>query len=316
MKTLPAMIGTAGRRVGPSRHARNRALPVALAPAELNGVVKQYCQKCHNPTQRRGNLSLAEYDVAAAPANAEVSEKIVAKLRVGMMPPPGCVAPSADTLAALVRTLEFQLDSASAAHPDPGSRTFQRLNRAEYRAAIRDLLGLDVNAGTYLPLDTKSDNFDNIADVQALSPMLLDAYLRAASDISWLALGNPAATEASHTYTVPKTASQVEHVDGAPFGTRGGISVLHVFPADGDYLFGMNFFHETTGAFAGGLARGEQIEVRWMAPRRAPGDRPIHARLRSQWRGDEQRHRARSPQVNIASRRPSSRPLSRESCRT
>ena len=260
MKTLPALAMLLGVVLVLPPRTESRA-PVSLAPAELNGVVKQYCQKCHNPTQRRGNLSLAEYDVAAAPENADLSEKIVAKLRSGMMPPPGSARPAPDTLAALVQTLEFQLDSASAAHPDPGSRTFQRLNRAEYRAAVRELLGLEVNAGTYLPLDTKSDNFDNIADVQALSPTLLDSYLRAASDISWLALGNPAATEASHTYTVPKTASQVEHVEGAPFGTRGGISVLHVFPADGDYLFGMNFFHETTGAFAGGLARGEEVEV-------------------------------------------------------
>lgn len=260
MKTLPALAVLLGVVLVLPPRTESRA-PVSLAPAELNGVVKQYCQKCHNPTQRRGNLSLAEYDVAAAPENADLSEKIVAKLRSGMMPPPGSARPAPDTLAALVQTLEFQLDSASAAHPDPGSRTFQRLNRAEYRAAVRELLGLEVNAGTYLPLDTKSDNFDNIADVQALSPTLLDSYLRAASDITWLALGNPAATEASHTYTVPKTASQVEHVEGAPFGTRGGISVLHVFPADGDYLFGMNFFHETTGAFAGGLARGEEVEV-------------------------------------------------------
>ncbi len=260
MKTLPALSILLGVVLVLPARSESRA-PVSVGAPELNGVVKQYCQKCHNATQRRGNLSLVDFDVAAAPANADVAEKIVAKLRVGMMPPPGSSRPSPDTLAALVRTLETQLDSAAAAHPDPGHRTFQRLNRAEYRAAVRDLLGLDVNAGTYLPLDTKSDNFDNIADVQALSPTLLDAYLRAASDISWLALGNPAATEASHTYTVPKTASQVEHVEGAPFGTRGGISVLHVFPADGDYLFGMNFFHETTGAFAGGLARGEKIEV-------------------------------------------------------
>ncbi|MEQ1693598.1 MAG: DUF1592 domain-containing protein, partial [Gemmatimonas sp.] len=120
---------------------------------------------------------------------------------------------------------------------------------------------LDVDASAYLPLDTKSENFDNIADVQLLSPMLLDGYLRAASDISWLALGNAKATAASHTYTMPKLASQVEHVDGAPFGTRGGMSVIHTFPADGDYRFNVNFFHETTGAFAGGLARGERIEI-------------------------------------------------------
>ena len=186
---------------------------------------------------------------------------MIAKLRSGMMPPPGSARPAPDTIAALVQSLELQLDSAFAANPNPGHRTFQRLNRAEYRASVKQLLGLELDAGIYLPPDTKSDNFDNIADVQALSPTLLDGYLRAASDISWLAMGNPRASAASHTYTVPKTASQVEHVEGTPFGTRGGISVEHIFPADGEYRFTMNFFHETTGAFAGGLARGEKLEV-------------------------------------------------------
>ncbi len=236
--------------------------PVTRVPAiELNAVVKQYCQKCHNATMQRGNLSLVGFNVLAAPHDVEVAEKMVAKLRAGMMPPPGSARPSADTVRALVLSLEQQLDSAAAANPNPGTRTFQRLNRAEYKASVMELLGIDVDAAVYLPADTKSDNFDNIADVQALSPMLLDGYLRAASDISWIALGNPNASPAAYTYTVPKLTSQVEHVEGAPFGTRGGISVIHNFPADGDYRFDVNFFHETTGAFAGGLARGERIEI-------------------------------------------------------
>jgi cytochrome c5 len=239
----------------------SRSAHATLAPRALNDVVKQYCGRCHNATMKRGNLSLASFDVASAPANADVAEKMVAKLRIGMMPPAGSARPSADTINALIATLERQLDSAAAANPDPGHRTFQRLNRAEYRASVNELLGLDVDAGVYLPPDTKSDNFDNIADVQVLSPMLLDGYLRAASDISWLAVGNLNATTASHTYTMPKMASQTEHVEGTPFGTRGGMAVDHVFPADGEYRFDVNFFHETTGAFAGGLARGEKIEI-------------------------------------------------------
>ncbi len=245
----------------PPPRAKPHAPLFRPSSVELNGVVKQYCQKCHNPTMRRGNLSLTTFDVGTAPLQAEVAEKMVAKLRSGMMPPVGSARPSADTVNALVMSLERQLDSSAIAHPNPGGRSFQRLNRAEYRASVRELLGLDVDAAVYLPPDTKSDNFDNIADVQALSPMLLDGYLRAASDISWLALGNPNATPAAHTYTVPKMASQLEHVEGAPFGTRGGIAATHLFPADGEYRFDVNFFHETTGAFAGGLARGERIEM-------------------------------------------------------
>ena len=227
----------------------------------MNAVIKQYCQKCHNPTSRRGNLSLATFDAGLAPLQPDIAEKIVAKMRTGMMPPVGSARPSADTVDALVTSLERQLDSAAMLHPNPGHRTFQRLNRAEYRTSIRDILGLEIDAAVYLPPDTKSDNFDNIADVQALSSTLLGGYLRAASDVSWLALGNATASPASHTYTIPKLTSQTEHVDGAPFGTRGGIAVEHLFPADGDYRFDVNFFHETTGAFAGGLARGERIEV-------------------------------------------------------
>jgi hypothetical protein len=268
MKTFAGAAATIGvllAVVGSSSAAHSRAAPARARPEipadALNDVVKRYCQRCHNDLQKRGNLSLLSFDVAAAPRSGDVAEKIVAKLRSGMMPPPGSSRPTPDTLAALTETLESQLDAADAAHPNPGSRTFQRLNRAEYAAAIRDLLSIDIDAGAYLPPDTKSDNFDNIADVQMLSPTLLDAYLRAASDISWLAIGNPAATASSATYTVPRTASQVDHVESAPFGTRGGTSVVHTFPADGDYLFKVFFYHETTGAFAGGNARGEQIEV-------------------------------------------------------
>jgi len=228
---------------------------------ELNAVVEQYCEKCHNPDDRRGNLSLINFDVDRAPLQADVAEKMVAKLRAGMMPPPGSSRPNVKTIDALVAALERQLDSAAVVRPNPGHRTFQRLNRAEYRASVNAVLGLDVDAGIYLPLDTKSDNFDNIADVQALSPALLNGYLRAASDISWLALGNANASSAAYTYTVPKMASQTEHAEGTPFGSRGGIAAVHTFPADGDYRFDINFFHETTGAFAGGLARGERLEI-------------------------------------------------------
>jgi hypothetical protein len=239
----------------------SRKLPAAIPAETLTAVVKQYCVICHNDQARTGNLSLSVFDVAQAPRMAETAEKMIAKLRARMMPPPGLPRPGGDTLRTLYETLEARLDEAAAAHPRPGRRTFQRLNRAEYAAAIRELLGLEVDAGTWLPLDTKSDNFDNIADVQMLSPTLLDAYLRAASEISWLAVGNPRATPQEATYNVPRTASQTEHVEGAPFGTRGGVSVIHNFPADGKYSFRVSFYHETTGAFVGGNARGERLEV-------------------------------------------------------
>jgi hypothetical protein len=246
----------------PASHApRHAVTSPRVSSAALNDVVRRSCQRCHNATTQRGNLSLEGFNVDSAAKNGEVAEKVVAKLRAGMMPPPGSARPAGDTLAQLTTMLETQLDAYAIANPNPGSRSFQRLNRAEYTAAIRDILDLEIDAANYLPPDTKSENFDNIADVQMLSPTLLDAYLRAASEITWLAVGNPKAPAIAATYTVPRTASQTEHVEGAPIGTRGGISVVHTFPADGSYSFRLLFYHETTGAFAGGNARGEQIEV-------------------------------------------------------
>jgi hypothetical protein len=257
-RTPPAELilpATSAHSVAAPRHAPR------IPSAALNEVVRRSCQRCHNETTKRGNLSLADFNVDSATRDGEVSEKVIAKLRAGMMPPPGNAKPAGDTLLALAASLESQLDAYAAANPNPGGRTFQRLNRAEYTAAIRDILGLEIDAGIYLPPDTKSENFDNIADVQTLSPTLLDAYLRASSEIAWLAVGNPNANAVAATYTVPRTASQTEHVDGAPMGTRGGISVVHTFPADGSYSFRLLFYHETTGAFAGGNARNEKVEI-------------------------------------------------------
>jgi hypothetical protein len=141
-------------------------------------------------------------------------------------------------------------------NPNPGTRVFQRLNRAEYARAVRDLLGLEVDAGNWLPLDSYLGNFDNMADAQALSPTLLDAYLTAAGTISRMAVGNPEAPATHSTYTQPALVSQHnwDHVEGAPFGTRGGIVALHDFPADGEYVFEM----ETR---SGTMATFEDIDV-------------------------------------------------------
>ena len=230
-------------------------------PASHNEVIQTYCVRCHNDRMLRGNMSLEEFDAEAASENAEVAEKMIRKLRAAMMPPPGARRPAGDTLVALAEALEDVLDAAAAAHPMPGGRTFQRLNRAEYERSIRELLALDVDAGRYLPLDTKSANFDNIADVQLLSPMLLDAYMNAASEIARLAVGDPDALPSTTTYTNPGYVSQWDRAEGAPFGTRGGISTTHTFPADAEYVFNMAFEHTTTGGFFGGTARGEQIEL-------------------------------------------------------
>ncbi len=217
-----------------------------LTPAELTAVIRRYCQVCHNDVLLTGNLSMEPFAVEQVEQSAEsveIGERMIRKLRAGMMPPPGIPRPGPDTLLALVETLEHRIDSTAAEDPNPGIRTFPRLNRAEYQSMIYDLLALEVDAGDWLPLDSKSENFDNIADAQALSPMLLEAYLNAATEISLLAVGDAGAPAVNRTYTNPEYVSQHpwDHVEGAPFGTRGGMVVDHIFPADGEYFIEMTF---------------------------------------------------------------------------
>jgi len=233
----------------------------SVSTEALTTMVRRSCMVCHNDVARTGNLSLTGYNVAEAASHPEISERMITKLRAGMMPPPGMPMPSADSMLALVETLEGLMDDEAARNPNPGIRPFQRLNRAEYARSIKDLLDLDIDAGNYLPLDALSANFDNIADVQLLSPTLLDAYLNAAAQISRLAIGDRNAVSLEATYNKSGYNSQWDRVEGAPFGTRGGISVVHVFPADGLYSFKMAFDHTTTGGFYGSTQRFEKVEI-------------------------------------------------------
>ena len=211
-----------------------------ISTAALSGVVKTYCAGCHSPTQKKGNLVLANYEIDSAPHNLAVSEKMIRKLRAEMMPPPGSKRPAGDTLLALVEAIEGTIDRSGPINP--GNRTFQRMNRPEYTRVIRDLLNIDFNADDYLPLDTKSANFDNIADVQTLSPTLLDSYLTAASAVSLMAVGDRKAPPTQAVYKVSGYVSQHpwDHVEGTPYGTRGGLVVVHNFPADAEYEFRIN----------------------------------------------------------------------------
>ncbi|MBA3271682.1 MAG: DUF1592 domain-containing protein [Acidobacteria bacterium] len=231
------------------------------SPAEQTALVVQYCVNCHNDRTKSGGLSLASFDAERAHQSAELSEKMIRKLRAGMMPPAGARRPAADVVTGLVRALEGHMDRAAMSRPDPGWRPFQRLNRAEYKRAVRDLLAVDVDVAAYLPADTISDGFDNIADAQTFSATLLSGYLRAASRITALALGDIDATTGETNYKVPKTASQLQRADGAPFGTRGGLSTMHVFPADGEYVFRMDLHANACGVLFGGPTTGEQLEV-------------------------------------------------------
>ncbi len=225
------------------------ALP-AEPSADLNPVVQDLCVPCHNDVTLSGNLSLETFDVSRAHERAETAEKMIVKLRAGMMPPPEVPRPPSDTLLTLVTTLELVVDRAAGEDPNPGARRFQRLNRAEYERVVEDLLALDVDANRWLPPDTYLGNFDNMSAAQGLSATLLEAYMRAASEVSRLAVGNPRALSATVKYTNPIAVSQHawDHLEGAPFGTRGGIVVNHDFPADGEYIFSIGtLFGDGTG---------------------------------------------------------------------
>ncbi len=208
-----------------------------------NRVVSTTCVMCHNSRMMTGNLSLEDFDVTRASESAGVAEGMVRKLRAGMMPPGGIRRSTPEELATLVETLETRLDEAAARAPDPGVRPFQRLNRHEYGQAILELLDLEVDAGDWLPLDQVSHNFDNIAEAQTLSATLLESYLNAASAISRLAVGQRSGKPVDHTYSNSQYLSQHpwDQLEGAPWGTRGGLVVDHTFPVDGEYTFGVTF---------------------------------------------------------------------------
>jgi hypothetical protein len=240
-----------------------------MTPEVQTALVKQYCIGCHSDRGKAGGLTLASFDATAAVDHADVTEKMIRKLRAGMMPPAGARRPEGTALVDLAAALANRIDRAARLNPDPGWRPFQRLNRAEYARSVRDLLDIDVDVSTFLPPDTVSHGFDNVADSQGFSPTLLEGYLRAASRISTLAVGDRSASVSEATYKVPRTMSQLHHIEGAPVGTRGGIVVNHVFPADGDYTFRVMLHSIPTGQLYGSVVRGEQIEFSINGERKA-----------------------------------------------
>ncbi|MGE0815960.1 MAG: DUF1592 domain-containing protein [Vicinamibacterales bacterium] len=240
---------------------RTPAQGVGLTAVQQTELVATYCATCHSDRGKAGGLSLAHFNVMQAQEHPEVVEKMIRKLRAGMMPPAGAKRPDGPAIEALTTALEARMDELASVNPNPGWRPFQRLNRAEYATAVKDLLGIDVDVSTFLPADTISNGFDNVADAQGFSPTLMEGYLRAAGRITQLALGDPHSSPTEATYKVPRTQSQMVHVDGTPIGTRGGVAVVHVFPADGDYSFRVMLHSIPTGQLYGSSVKGEQIEI-------------------------------------------------------
>jgi len=232
-------------------HAPARAASAELTASEQTAMVKQYCATCHNDRSKPGGLSFAAFDATQVAEHADVAERMIRRLRSGMMPPAGARRPEGNGILELASSLESRIDRAAAANPNPGARPFQRANRAEYARAVQDLLGIHVEVNAFLPPDTISDGFDNVADVQSLSTTVLEGYLRAAAQISRLAVGDRNATATSVTFKIPRARSQNTHVEGAPIGTRGGVSEVHIFPADGEYVFKAALHYEPLGGLTG-----------------------------------------------------------------
>jgi mono/diheme cytochrome c family protein len=259
-------------RGAPLAAAPRRATAPAAAPfdaAAHTATVKQYCATCHSERGKAGGLSLASFDAGKILEQRELTEKIVRKLRAKMMPPSGAKRPEGTVLADMALAFETRIDAEADRMPTPGARSFLRLNRAEYQRAIKDLLALDIDVTALLPADTISHGFDNVADAQTFSPALMESYLRAASKVAALALGDRDAEASEAHYRVPKTASQLQRVEGAPFGTRGGLSVMHTFPADGEYVFRVDLHGNACGFLFGAPSTDEQIEISVDGERRA-----------------------------------------------
>jgi hypothetical protein len=210
------------------------------SPPPQKALVDKYCVTCHNERLKTGGLVLDKMDLGRVPEGAAVWEKVIRKLRGGMMPPQGTPRPDQPTIDSLATWLETSIDRAAAANPNPGRVGLHRLNRTEYGNAIRDLLDLDVpEVAALLPPDDDSDGFDNIASVLRESPSFLESDINAAREASRLAVGDPASPVAVSVFRVPAAQPQYKYVEGMPLGTRGGVRVRHYFPLDGEYQFSM-----------------------------------------------------------------------------
>jgi hypothetical protein len=231
--------------------------PASPDVAPQRALLDKYCVVCHNSKTKTANLALDQLDLAHLGQHAEIGEKVVRKLRAGMMPPTGMPRPDKATLNGLITWMENELDRSAAQYlPAPG---LHRLNRAEYTNAIRDVLGLQVDAAKFLPSDDSTRGFDNIAGALTLSPALMEAYISAAGKISRLAVGD-VSSPTQAVFEVPADTAQNFHIDGLPFGTRGGILIKYQFPTDGEYSFKVKGVTGYFQAVLGGV-KGEHLEV-------------------------------------------------------
>src|SRR5262247_196730 len=226
----------------------------SASAAAQRALIDQYCVTCHNDKTKRANLTLEKLDLTTVGDNPQLWEKVIRKLRAGVMPPPGMRRPPLAEYEGLRDWLESEIDRKSAARGvNPGYVVLHRLNRTEYANVIRDLLDIEIDPAKFLPPDDAARGFDNVAGSLTISPTLLEAYTTAATRIARMAVGYwKVPTEAS--YIAPGDVGQTHHIEGLPLGTRGGMLVRHNFPADGEYKFSVQNFG------VGTYVPGEKIE--------------------------------------------------------
>jgi cytochrome c551/c552 len=234
-------------------------------------IVEQYCALCHDDGAESGGFAWSSIDLAHPDQNADLVERMIRKIRSGLMPPAGSPRPDIETMNGFAAGLEAQIDEVARTRPYVRSPELHRMNRTEYQNAVRDLLGVHVDVNELLPPDARTSSgvsgggFDNMSEALTITPALMGAYVRAADKISRAAFGDPNADAGMKTYKVSRLQNQMRHVPGTPVGTRGGVSVLHTFPADGEYIFDATPFYYYTELVIGSSLpdemQGQQLEI-------------------------------------------------------
>jgi hypothetical protein len=246
----------------------------AWAAADLGAMTERYCTECHNSSDWAGGLDLTSLDHGHVGQQAAEWEKVVLKLRSGMMPPPGNDRPSQKDTQAILQALETRLDAEAEGHAAPPA--LHRLNRREYSNAIRDLFGFEVDVTSMLPPDDSSEGFDNVAAGLGISPALVQGYVTAAMKLARLAVGDLTTPETTAVYEASAMVEQDRRIEGLPLGSRGGMRIVHYFPVDAEYRFSVRSRFNGGGQFNPGQFGGGQFNPGQFNQRAQPnaGGRP------------------------------------------
>ena len=257
----PQAAGTPAAGAATALVSQAAGTPAEAASGDHAALLQRYCVTCHNGRLRTAGLALDAVEVSAehVAAHPELWEKVVQKLRSRTMPPAGRPRPAGAAYRAFASWLETTLDTAALARPNPGRPLLHRMNRTEYRNAVRDLLGVDADVSA-LPADDSTYGFDNIADALGVSPLLIESTVTTARKVSRLAVGSPAVPAATVTHKTPEDLTQDYHLRGLPLGTRGGVRVSEHFPVDAEYEIRVRLRRTAVGAIRG-IGEEHQVEL-------------------------------------------------------